>query len=818
MGSFRQVFRRLAKAPLFTATAIATLTLAIGINTAVFSLLDAFLLRALPYPRPDRVAALVAHTEGIDPLRATPFVEDDDSFSGDSWQVFTASLDSVILASSGWGSSGGVNLTAGGAARYVTGSRVSARYFDVLGIPLYLGRSFTQEEDRQHGPPVAVLSYALWQSAFHSDARIVGQSVLLKGEPYTVVGVLPRGAITPSHADVFTPLQPAPTGECAGTNCAILVRLRPDATWAQVNAQLSRIRLPYFSELESKYHGHARIYARPLQLELAGDMRGPVIVLMLAVGFILLIACANLAGLALVRLLRRRHEIATRFALGASRFGVLSELWKEDLVVALAGGTGGVALAVALSRALPRLLPESMLPVGGVSIDLRALVFTLGVSLVASLLCAMLPALEIRRFDLGAFHSGSGHAGSRAVTGRSRRLRQALIAAQVALTVVLLISAGLLVRTLVYLETLPPGFDGHNVMTATASLDDARYRDAAAFRNLLDKSVAAMREIPGVRDAAVGLSMPFERGLNDLVAIQDGSKAGTKRGSSMAYITPGYFSTLRIPLVAGRLPRDTDNAPSEPVAIVNQAFGRRFFDNPAPIGNHFKTEGVTFTIVGIVGDVEKRPGIQPAAPISTEAVVYLPAAQTPQALVNLAHIWFQPSWVVRTAGPIQGLTAAMQRALSGVAPNLPVSGFRSMDQILAEQLQRQRIEVALLATLSGLALLLSALGIYGLVSNLVVQRTREIGIRIALGSTVPRAVLYIGSAGVAAAAAGLVCGMALAFVTARILTSQLFGVKTYDLPTFCAIALLMAFIAGAASFLPALRISRIQPADTLRAE
>jgi predicted permease len=504
--------------------------------------------------------------------------------------------------------------------------------------------------------------------------------------------------------------------------------------------------------------------------------------------------------------------------LGASRLDVLRELWMEDLLIALAGGTGGVALAVALAHVLPRLLSDSMLPLGGVSIDPLALAFTLGVSLLASLLCAALPAVEIRRFDLGAFHAGSGHAGSRAVTGRSRRLRQTMIAGQVALTVVLLVSAGLLVRTLVYLETLPPGFDPHNVMTATASLDDARYRDAAAFQNLLDKSVAAMREIPGVRDAAVGLSVPYERGLNDLVAIQDGSKAGTKRGSSLAYVTPGYFATLRIPLLAGRLPRDSDNLRSEPVAIVNQAFGKRFFDNPAPLGNHFKTEGVTYTIVGIVGDVAKRPGIQPAAPIDTEAVVYLPAAQTPQALVNIAHIWFQPSWVVRTAGPIQGLTASMQRALAAVAPNLPISGFRSMDQVLGEQLQRQRIEVTLLATLAGLALLLSALGIYGLVSNLVIQRTREIGIRIALGSTIPRAVLYTGSAGLTAAAAGLTCGIALAFGAARILTSQLFGVRSHDLPTYCAIALLMTLIAGAASFLPALRISRIQPADTLRAE
>jgi predicted permease len=812
MGLLKHAFRRLAKAPLATAIAIATLALAIGVNTAVFSLMDGFLLRALPYPRPDRLAALVVHREGIDPGRGIAVSDDNDSFDGDDWQLFKANLDAVALAS--WGGSGGVNLTAGGAVRYVTGSRVSAGYFDVLGIPPYLGRGFSAEEDRPHGPPAAVLSYALWQSTFHSDPNIVGQSIQLKGERHTVVGILPPNALTPSHADVFTPLQPAPTGECGGQNCGVLVRLKPNATWAQVTAQLSRIRLPYFSELESKYHGRARIYARPLQLELAGDMRGKVVVLMFAVGFILLIACANLAALALVRLLRRRQEIATRFALGASRLDVLQELWMEDLIVALVGGVGGTGFALFILKSLQHVLPESMIPVGNFSIDTRVLAFTLGASLLASILCGALPALQIHRSELGS----SSFAGSRAVTSGSNRLRQVLIAAQVALTVVLLISAGLLVRTLIHLETLPPGFDPHNVMTATASLDDARYHDAGAFEKLLENSISAMRQIPGVRDAAVGLSVPYERGLNDGVAIPDGKRAGTRSASSVAYVTPGYFSTLRIPLLAGRPISESDTPSSERVAIVNLAFGRRFFDSSSPLGYHFKTGSITFTIVGIVGDVAKQQGIERTAPIGTEPVAYLPASQAPQGLVNIAHIWFQPSWIVRTNGPIQGLNVSMQRALADADPSLPFSGFRSMDQILAEHLQLQRIEVLLLATLACLALLLSVIGIYGLVSNLVVQRTREIGIRLALGSTVSQAVLRMGSTGVVAAAGGLVSGVVLAFLATRILASQIYGVSTHDPVTFIAIGLILAVIAGAASFLPALRISRIQPADTLRAE
>jgi predicted permease len=809
MRLLRYAFRRLAKSPLFTAIALLTIGLGIGVNTAVFSMLDAFLLRALPYPQPDRIAALVVHREGIDPTGGKAVSEENDSFDGSSWQLLKASLDGVILAS--WGGTGGVNLRAGATVRYVTGARVSAQYFDVLGIPLYFGRSFSEEEDRPHGPPVVVLSYELWQSTFHSDPRIVGESIQLKGEPHTVIGVLPRGALTPSNAGLFTPLRPAPTGECGGDNCGILIRLKPNATWARVNAQLSRLRLPYFSELETKYHGRARIYARPLQLELAGDMRGKVIVLMFAVSFILLIACANLAGLALVRILRRGQEIATRFALGASRLDVLRELWMEDLLVALIGGAGGIGLALLILSALRTLLPESMIPIGNFSIDARVLGFTLGASLLTSLLFGALPALETRRFDLRS-------AGSRAVTSGSNRLRQVLIGAEVALTVVLLASAGLLVRTLIYLETLPPGFDPHGVMTAQASLDDARYHDAAAFQKLLEKSIAAMRQITGISDAAVGLSLPYERALNDLMTIMDGNRVGTSASSSLAYITPGFFSTLRIPLLAGRPITEADSSGSERVAVVNLAFSRRFFDNPSPIGYHVKTENTMFTIVGVVGDVSEQSGVERTAPIGTEPIIYLPASQTPQALVNIAHIWFQPSWIVRTSGPVVGLAASMQRALADADPSLPFSGFRSMQQILAQQLQEQRIEVLLLATLAGLALLLSAIGIYALVSNLVVQRTREIGIRIALGSTATQAMLHVGSSGVVAAAGGLVSGIVLALLAMRILSSQIYGVSIHDPLTFVIAPLILALTAGAASFLPALRISRIQPADTLRAE
>lgn len=823
LNDLRFAFRQIYKSPGYAVAVILTLMLGIGVNTAVFSMLDGFMLRRLPYPQPERLAAIVVHEEGVSQRSGKSFAEDDDSFSGESWQLLKNNVSGVTFASYS-GLTSGVNLKAGsdagGGARYVHESRVSARYFDVLGIPLYLGRSFSEQEDVPHGPSVAVLSYKLWQSTFHADPSLIGKSIELKSEPYMVVGVLPENAVTPSNADIFTPLQPAPTGECGGENCGIYIRLNSGANWNQINAELGRIRLPIFSDIEKQAHGRAWLYANPMQRELAGDMRDKVSALMLAVGFILLIACANLAGLALVRISRRTPEVATRLALGASRNHILRQLWAESLVLATMGAAAGLFLAKLLLELITGFVPDEMIPVGGLHLDARVLLYTFAASLATSLLFGALPALQTRRVDLRT----SIAAGSKAVVGGSGRLRQWLIGAEVALTVILLTAAGLLVRTLIHLETLPPGFDPSNVMTAKASLDDARYHDAAAFHSLLQKSGVSMQQIPGVESAAVGLSVPYERGLNWPITIKDGVRAGENNGSSVAYVTPGYFDVLRIPVLSGRIFADSDTATSQPVAVVNTTFAKQFYGESSPIGRHFTlgieklSDNVTYTIVGVVSEVAKRPGMYQDAPITHEPVFYLVDTQIPQGVVNGAHIWFQPSWIVRTQGPIQGLTEAMQKALDKADPDLPFSGFYSMQQVLDEQLQLQRVQVLLLAALGLLALVLSGIGIYSLVSNLVVQRTREIGIRIALGSTIREAMVHVGASGLIAATAGLIAGIALSFLTLRVLASQIYGVKTYDPITFVAVLLILAFIALAASFLPTLRISRIQPADTLRSE
>jgi predicted permease len=531
---------------------------------------------------------------------------------------------------------------------------------------------------------------------------------------------------------------------------------------------------------------------------------------MLAAGFILLIACANLAGLTLVRMLRRTSEVATRLALGASGWQIQKQFWIENLLLALVGGTVGVGLGFLALRGLLLLLPEHFLPVASIPLDSRVMGFTLVVSLLTSILFGMLPALAARKVDLRS--SMASRAGS---TLASLRLRQTLIAGEVALTVVLLAGSGLLIRTLIHLETLSAGFNPNGIMTAKASLDDVRFHDVGAFAKLLDQSTAAMRQIPGVQNAAVGLSLPYERALNEGVTLSDGKEAGHQDGTDVVYVTPGYFDTLQMPVLAGRVFTDADSSSAQHVAIVNQAFARKFYGGSNPVGRYVNKDTL---IVGEVADVSVSSGLYQGAPLMSEQAMYVPAAQVNRQLLALVHVWFQPDWVVRTTAPVEGLTAEMQRALARVDPNLPISGFYSMKDLLARTLATQRIEVALLGAMAGLALLLSAVGIFALVANMVAQRTREIGIRMALGSTVGQAMVQVGRSGAGASCVGLFVGLVLCAGALRVMRSVLYGVGVYDAATLSTVVLALLLVTLLATALPTLRIAKIDPANTLREE
>lgn len=807
---FRFTIRQLHRNLGFTLAVVLTLALGVGVNVAVFTLVDGFLLRPLPYPQADRLGVLLLHEEG---LNGTTGSGDDDSHDRNTWVAIRDNVPAVRPAA--YGLATGVNLqtgAAGATARYVHEIRVSAYYFDVLGVPLFLGREFTETEDLQGGSPVAILSFQLWKSAFHSDLQVLGTIVRLKGQPYTVVGVLPPHLETPHPADVWTPLQPASTAECEGPNCGIILRLMPGHSWLEANSQLSHLRVPDY--IEANFRPRTWFVASPMQKEISRGTRTPVLVLMFAVSFIMLIGCANLAGLSLVRLARRSSEIATRLSLGASRWNILRQLWVENLVLAILGAGAGLVLAVVAVNVLNSFLPEQFIPIGGMRIDIRVLAFTAAAAFLSSLLFGALPALQTRRITARSSTVG----GSYSIVSAKSRLKQLLIAGEVALSIVLLAGAGLLIHTLVYLETLPPGFNPTNVIAANLSLDDARYHDPAAFHQLLQRSLSALRQIPGVEDAAVGLSVPYERGLDWPVTILDGEHGIENSESSAAYVTPEYFNTLRIPVLLGRGFEASDTSTSEHVAVVNAAFARRYFGAYSPIGRNIQCSGKTYRIVGMVANVAKKPGEEGNEPLGTERVYYIPADQASQEMVNLAHVWFQPSWIVRMKQPIDGIAGLMQNALQKADPNLPFSGFYSMDDILAENLKLQRAEVLLLGGLASLALLLSAVGIYGLVSNVAVQRTREIGLRLALGAQLHQVMLHVARAGITATCAGIFVGALLASFAVRVLKSQVFGVRLYDPLTLMAVPLLLAIVAVAASCVPMLRVARIDPAETLRSE
>jgi len=801
--NLRFAVRQLLRNRTFTITVVITLALSIGANTAIFSVVNALMLKNLPYPQPDRIGTLFQREQGPDASDGRRWID------GTQWEHLRDNVPSLVSAVSS-SLAAGANLEADHRIDYIHDGRVSAHYFDVLGIRTPLGRNFSEVEDRPGGPKAAILTYNLWRTTFGANPNLVGQMIHLKGEPYTVIGILPQGQVTPLNADLYTALQPSPNGEGQGTNYEATFRLKNGATWQQADAEINRAWAYRISQIESRNPGTKILYYTvPLQRGMAAELRPRAIALMLAAGFILLIACANLAGLTLVRMSRRLPEIATRIALGASRWQIQKQLWLENLLLACLGGAAGIGVGFAALRGLLSLLPEGFLPVASVPLDGPVLAFTMAVSLLTSVLFGMLPALATSRVDLRSSMSSRGTS-----AGHSVSLRQALIAGEVALTVVLLAGSGLLIRSLIHLETLPPGFNPQGVMTAKASLDDARYQDPSAFKQLMSNSVAAMQRIPGVQAAGVGLSLPFERALNGGVMLHDGPRAEKTIGSDTLYATPGFFEALEMTLIAGRTFTTADGPKAQPVAIINASFARKFYPGLNPVG---LTVDKGRTIVGVVSDVQLTSGLNPIAPLQSEETIYVPAAQVDAGILGV-HVWFQPSWVVRTAGPVEGLTEQMQKALAGVDPALPFSGFYRMSDLQAKTLAMQRIEVALFATMAGLALLLSAVGIFALVANLVTQRTREIGIRIALGSTIRQAMAHVSGSGVRASAAGLLLGLVLCVGALRAMRSLLYGVGAFDLPSMLAVVGMLAAVTLLAATVPALKIARIDPAETLREE
>jgi predicted permease len=802
MRNLRYAIRVLAKSPVFTVTAVATLALSIGANTAIYSVVDRVLLRPLPYPEPERLAQVMTHFDrrGNDEIGQT----------GGTWEGLRDRIATADIGSFA-GIGIGVNLAVNDQPQYVQQQRVSAGFFATLGVPPAIGREFTRDEDRPDGPALAILSYAMW-IRLGSDPAMVGRSITLRGEPHTVVGVMPNGFTSGTPADVWTPLHPSRRGEGGGQNYGIIARLHRGVTWAQADAEFVAAGQASMDDLYSGAERHARLHLIPLQRGETQSVRQPILILWGAVGFVLLIGCVNVAGLLIARGVTRAPEIATRIALGGGRGTIVRQLLAESVVLAACGGGLGIAVGYAGSRFFASLLEDAFgVAAVHVGLDLRVLAITSGVALSTSIVFGLLPALQASAVNLRETLVTSG---SPSIAGAARSWpRRLMVAAEVAIGVVLLVGAGLLIRSFTYLVNQRPGFDGTNIMTATLSLQDARYQTAERTNQLFDETLARMRAVPGVQHAAVALTLPYERALNNGFRWLAGAPSYV---INMTYVTPEYFDTLRVPVRRGRGFADADSATTAPIVIVNEAFVRRHSPDQDPIGRPMLVGGVARTIVGVVGDIQTKVAFGNLGPVASAPAAYLPAAQTNAALFTLVHTWFSPSWFVRTSSPLAGVAADMQRAVQAVDPLLPFAKFRTLDDLRGEAVATPRAQAMLLGTLAGLALLLAAVGLYGLVANGVAERTRELGIRIALGASATRAVWVAALPGVSLAAIGVVVGLVAARFGTTALRRLVWGIGVDDPLTFAAAGAVMLVVALGAALVPSIRIARLNPITALR--
>jgi predicted permease len=811
----RYAVRMLRKTPSFTLIALVTLAVGIGVNTAVFTVVNTLLLKPLPYPDPARLARVSVL------IRSTRGSNENTAVDGNTFLAVREDATTVDSAVTAGGLGSGVNLVARGTAANVKQSRVSAGYFSVLGVRPFMGREFAADEDRAGGPAVAILSHGLWTRVFDSNPSILGQTIELKGEPYTVVGVMPEGFTGGSPVDVWTPVRPSTRGEGGGTNYGMIVRLRPGVTWQQAVAEIDRLASPaaLLQYQTSKEIPTASAFLVPLQESTTQSIRQPLVMLWAAVGVVLLIACVNIAGLLLARSALRTREIATRLALGGSRGVVIRQLLVESGVLAVAGGLLGLGVGQVVLTTLLRLSTD-VFPIGyPIALDARVFAATLALSVVTSLLFGLVPALHATRVNVqGALAESS----SRAVAGGSSRwARRVLVAGEIALSVILLVGAGLLVRSFMELRSLDPGFDPSGVTTASVSLQDKRYEDAAKVNRLFADTLAEIRRQPGVEAAGVSLGLPYTRLLNLGWGRVEGATEDDRGGmTNVSYVTPGYFEALRVPVRSGRAFSDADATGSLPVAIVNEEFVRRFYKGQQVVGLHIATAGARREIVGVVGSTRvTSSGLGgDGSPLPVPYIVYVPASQTSAGTLRQVHTWFSPAWVVRSSGSIAGVPEAIRQAVAHVDPLLPVAKVESMGDVQASALASQRFMMTLVLGLGAVALLLAAIGIHGLIASSVTERTRELGVRLALGASGRQVMKDVMLPGVTLAVIGVITGAAGALAGARVMQSYIWGVQPRDPVTLLAVIGTLLLVALVASVIPALRVLRLDPALTLRAE
>jgi len=693
----------------------------------------------------------------------------------------------------------------------VRGVRVSEDFFRVLGVYPALGRAFIKAEDTPGSARVAILSDGLWRRRFGGNPALLGQTVLLNDRAVTVIGIMPPQFRFGAGADLFVPMQARPTANY-DPNAEVVGRLKPGVTLQQAQAELKVVAEKYRAAFPRQMQEGESIGVEPYQELFTGGVAQWLWLLLGAVSFLLLIACANVANLQLTRATARQREIAVRLALGAGTGRIVRQLLTEGLLLALSGAAAGLLLAVWGIDLLIALMPEGLLPsVAVISVDWRVLAFTFAAAVATGLLFGLAPAWQARKVDVNTVlkeHAGKGG------TGRGR-LRGALVVAEVALSLILLVGAGLLVRTFANLLGVTPGFDPHNVLTCQIALNGERYSMTNAAAAFYREALERISRLPGVEAAAITNKLPLDWQFNMPVVFPD--HPDQLQSVQLRMISPDYFRVMRIAVRQGRAFTDADNATAPPVAIVNEAFARRFFDGQNPFAQQFSVgrglNDPARQVIGVVSDVKQQGLDRPAPPM-----VFVPIPQMPDRLMAMVRTFTSAHFAVRTTVAPLSLTAAIKREVATLDATLPLSQFHSMEEVAALSVATQRFNTLLLGLFAVLGLLLAAVGIYGVMAYAVAQRTNEIGLRIALGAQARDVIGLILRQGLSLALLGTALGLAGAYGLTRLMKTLLFGVNATDPLTYAGVAALLVLVALLACYLPARRAAKVDPMIALRYE
>ncbi|MGB8477128.1 MAG: ABC transporter permease [Candidatus Acidiferrum sp.] len=812
----RLALRSFARNPGFTLVAILSLAIGIGANTSIFSVANALLLRPLPYKDADRLVILWNRSPGLGILQdwfsTAQYLDIKNGYHG---------FEEVAIASGG-----NDTLTGTGGPERIGTIHVSSNLLLMLGVKAASGRLFLPDEDVPGRPSTAVLTYGMWARRYGSDPRILGKSITINGQNYEVVGILPKSFTLPKEVlptlygadqpDVFLPfpLGPKAAGIRTHEDYNILGKLKPGVSVAQAQAEMDTITARLRRAYPESYppNGGLTFGIVPLLEQVVGDVRRSLLVLLSAVGFVLLIACANVANLLLSRAVARQQEIAVRGALGASRGRIIRQLLTESLLLSLSGGALGIILCGWSVTWIHLLGTKSIPRLAGIGIDGRVLLFTLLLSILSGILFGLAPALRVSRIDLNTTlkDAGRSSAGTSAVWGRGNNMRRLLVVSELALSVVLLIGAGLLIRSFARLQDVAPGFNPKNVLTFELALNGSRYGDGQLRLNTYRQLWSALDQIPGVSASGGITSLPLSQSFAWTPITIEGRTPlpGEKFINADARISGGrYFQAMQIPLRSGRFFNEEDVAGKTPVVIIDEFMADQFWPGQDAVGKRIhlvESEVPWLTVVGVVGRVKHES-------LDTEPRIafYLPQTQYPARAMTV---------VLRSERDPASLIPAVKNELRGIDPDLPMYSVRTMAERVAESLARRKFSVLLLGILAGLALVLAAIGIYGVMAYLVNQGTREIGIRMALGATPCEIVKLVVFQGMTLAVSGVASGLAVALILTRLMRSLLFGINAADPVTFGAIALLLALVALCAAYIPARRAARVDPILCLRSE